>query len=68
MILIYVTARDAIRLQDFFRLMSLCDFAGEHHVDRDGEVPSTRERGLVAREVTRYGDDRGLDAGQAPSL
>ena len=27
-----------------------------------------RERGLVAREVTRYGDDRGLDASPALSL
>lgn len=42
--------------------------ARENRVDRDGEVPSTRERGLVARQVTHYGDDRRLDAGQAPSL
>jgi hypothetical protein len=65
MILIYVTARDAIRLQDFFRLTSLCAYAREEHLDRDGEARYARGRGRVARELTRYGDDRDLDVGPA---
>ena len=40
-------------------------YAPEAHVDRDGEVPSTREHGFFVHEVTRYGDVRGLDAGPA---